>query len=62
MIIKDEYCTAREASVNWNVTIRMISMYCSAGEIPGAQKIGNMWLIPKTAQKPVDRRYKVSRE
>lgn len=30
------------------------------GCIPGAEKMGRVWLIPKKATKPVDKRYKES--
>nr|WP_320962496.1 DNA-binding protein [Hungatella effluvii] len=34
---------------------------CTAGRIPGAMKMATIWLIPKTAQKPMDGRRKESR-
>ena len=60
MGMNHNYYTARELSVLWGVTVRMISHYCSNGEIPGAEKLGNMWVIPKNAKKPVDKRYKTN--
>ena len=48
----------KEASGKWGVTPRWINYSCSAGRIPGAVKMGTVWLIPKSAQKPKDGRRK----
>ena len=53
-----KFNTAKEMSEKWGVSVRMISNYCSEGKIPGSEKIGNMWIIPKNAQKPADHRFK----
>ena len=53
-----DYMTLKEASEKWGVTPRWINYYCSAGRIPGAVKMGTVWLIPKSAQKPKDGRRK----
>lgn len=50
--------TLKEASEKWNISARMINYYCSAGRIPGAEKKGTVWLIPKDAEKPIDGRRK----
>ena len=44
-----DYMTLKEASKIWGVTPRWINYYCSAGRIPGAEKMGTVWLIPKNA-------------
>lgn len=62
MSINQSFYTAKELSQLWGVTVRMISIYCTRGEIPGAEKVGSMWLIPKSAKKPVDRRLKSSKQ
>lgn len=46
----------------WGVTARWINYYCTAGRIPGAVKMATIWLIPKTAEKPIDGRTKEERE
>lgn len=51
-----EYISAREAAEQWGLTARMINYYCANGRIKGAQMIANVWLIPKDAVKPTDRR------
>ena len=53
-----DYITVKEASEKWGVTPRRINYYCAGDRIPGAVKIATIWLIPKDAEKPIDRRYK----
>lgn len=53
-----DYMTLKEASEKWGVSVRQINYYCAAGRIPGAVKMAGVWLIPKEAQKPLDKRYK----
>lgn len=57
-----DYMTLKEAGEKWGVTPRWINYYCSAGRIPGAVKMRTVWLIPKSAQKPVDGRTKQGKE
>ena len=56
-----DYMTLKEASEKWGVTPRRINYLCAAGRIPGAIKMATIWLIPKDAQKPADKRYKNSK-
>ena len=56
-----DYMTLKEASEKWDVTPRRINYYCAAGRIGGAIKIATIWLIPKGAEKPADKRYKISK-
>ena len=51
-----------EAAVKWGISERWVQKLCEAGRIPGVSKIGYMWLIPKDAEKPVDKRLKSNRE
>lgn len=53
-----DYMTLKEASEKWGVTTRWINYLCTAGCIPGAVKMGTVWLIPKGSDKPADRRRK----
>lgn len=53
-----DYMTLKEASEKWGVTPRRINYLCASGRIPGAVKMATIWLIPKDAQKPQDKRYK----
>lgn len=53
-----DYITIKEASENWGVGTRIITVYCVEGRIEGAVKKGHIWLIPKSALKPPDKRRK----
>ena len=57
-----DYMTLKEASQKWNVTPRQVNYLCAAGRIPGAMKVATIWLIPKTAEKPIDGRTKQGKE
>ena len=51
-----DYMTLREASEKWGVSSRQINYYCVEGRIPGAVKMAGVWLLPKAADKPADKR------
>jgi hypothetical protein len=51
-----EYMTAQEAAKKWGITKRRVQILCVEKRIEGAQRLGNMWVIPHGAQKPVDAR------
>ena len=51
-----DYCTVKEIAKKWGISSRMVSIYCKEKRIPGAFKMGNMWLIPQNACKPFDLR------
>ena len=36
---------------------RRVAALCSDGRIPNAQRVGNMWVIPSEAEKPIDGRH-----
>lgn len=55
-----DYMTLKEASKKWGVSSRQVNYYCVEGRIPGAVKIAGVWLLPKEAAKPMDRRYVLS--
>ena len=52
-----DYLTAVETAKKWNVSSRMIAYYCENGRIKGAVKKGKSWLVPASAEKPVDKRH-----
>ena len=51
-----EYMSAQEASIKWGISKRRVQLLCSIGRIKGVTRVGNMWVIPKDAQKPGDAR------
>ena len=56
-----EYMTLKETAEKWGVTPRRVNYSCAGGRIPGAVKMATIWLIPKDAEKPADRRLKKSK-
>lgn len=51
-----EYLSAKEVAEKWNISRRRVQLLCEEGRIQGAFKISNVWVIPKDAPKPEDRR------
>ncbi len=51
-----EVMSAREAAYKWGISQRRVAFLCSENRIANAQMLGNMWLIPIDAQKPIDAR------
>ncbi len=50
------FISAKEAADKWNISQRRVAVLCSENRIAGATMIGNMWIIPKDASKPIDKR------
>lgn len=53
-----QYMSAKEAAEKWNISQRRVSILCSESRIPNVAMLGNMWLIPRSAEKPIDARMK----
>lgn len=51
-----DFLTVKEMAEKWNITSRMVTVYCQTGRIPGAIKKGNLWLVPIDSEKPLDKR------
>lgn len=51
-----EYMSAREAADKWGISQRRVAVLCSENRIENATMIGNMWIVPATAEKPIDAR------
>ncbi|MCL2250031.1 MAG: Dam family site-specific DNA-(adenine-N6)-methyltransferase [Oscillospiraceae bacterium] len=51
-----EYISAKEAATLWGISQRRVAVLCSEGRIEGAAFMGNMWLVPTSADKPIDAR------
>ena len=50
------FISAKEASEKWNISQRRVSLLCSENRVDGAMMVGNMWIIPSNAEKPIDKR------
>ncbi|MCM1297475.1 MAG: DNA adenine methylase [Muribaculaceae bacterium] len=48
--------SAKEAAEKWKISQRRVSVLCSENRIGGAMMVGNMWIIPSNAEKPIDKR------
>ena len=51
----------KKAREKWGVTTRWVSYYCVGSRILGAVKMAGVWLIPKDAEKPLDKRCKANK-
>lgn len=51
-----EYISAREAAYKWGISQRRVAVLCSENRIAEATMVGNMWIIPSNAEKPIDAR------
>ncbi len=51
-----EYINIKQAAEAWQISPRLAQRLCTEGRVPGAQKFGNNWAIPKGAPKPSDLR------
>ena len=54
------YLSVKQAAEKWGMTPRRVQVLCNQGRIDGAQRVGNVWTIPETAEKPDDARKKVN--
>lgn len=51
-----KFLTTQEAAEKWGICRRRVTVYLNEGRIKGAERKGNMWLIPENAKKPEDPR------
>ena len=58
MTNKTRMISARDAALRWNISERRVTALCRSGQIAGARKEHNRWVIPADAPKPVDHRIK----
>lgn len=48
--------SAREAADKWGISQRRVAVLCSENRIANAEMVGNMWVMPSNAKKPIDAR------
>jgi hypothetical protein len=53
-----EYMTVQEAARLWELSERRVQKLCEGHRIEGVVRLSRVWLIPKDANKPADRRLK----
>lgn len=51
-----EFKTANEIARAWGVSARWVAMCARGGRIPGAAKVGKIWLLPADARRPTGER------
>ena len=56
-----EYLNITETAEKWGISPRRLQTLCANGKVKGATRFGKAWMIPKTAQKPIDGRTKASK-
>ncbi len=57
-----DYISAKEAAEKWGITQRRVEALCLKGQVRGVERVGNMWLIPKETEKPIDGRTKAAKK
>ena len=57
-----EYMTTQEAAAVWGIKIRRVQALCERGQIESATRLGKIWVIPKSAPKPIDGRTKAAKK
>ena len=50
--------SAEVIAQRWNLSTRRVNQLCKNGEIIGAKKEGQSWIVPENAQRPIDKRKK----
>ena len=50
------FISSKEAAEKWEISQRRVAILCSENRIDGAMMVGNMWIIPSNAEKPIDKR------
>lgn len=53
-----EYISVSEAAKKWGISERRVQKLCEENRISGVERISRIWLIPRNAEKPTDKRYK----
>jgi len=57
-MLKNDYMTIADAAESWRLSVRQVQHLCRLGSVSGAVRFGRAWMIPKDAEKPLDRRIK----
>ena len=62
ILMNVEFMTANQAAKKWDITQRRVQILCTKGRIDGVFKLGENWVIPANAQKPIDGRIRKEKE
>jgi len=50
-----DYITASEIATKWQILSRRVRKLCEEGRVEGALQKANLWLIPSSTPKPLER-------
>ena len=56
-----DYLKIEDVANNWGISTRRVQTLCAQGKIPGATRLGRDWMIPRSAEKPIDGRTRSAR-
>ena len=56
-----EYLSITETAEKWGISPRRLQRLCADKKVEGATRFGKVWMIPKSAKKPVDGRTKLGK-
>jgi hypothetical protein len=51
-----EWITVKETSGLWGISKRRVQILCDSGKVNSAERLGNLWVIPKGTPKQPDGR------
>lgn len=54
--MEGNYRSVKDVAEEWGLTVRRVQMLCTSGKLPGAKKVGNLWMIPEGTVRPQDNR------
>lgn len=57
-----DFISQKEAAEKWGISPQTVAALCNEKKIMGAHAIGNMWIIPKDAKKPIDMRRLINKK
>ena len=57
-----DWITTKVAAELWGITTRRVQILCDSGKVKGVRRLGDIWVIPKGTQKPIDGQTKAARK
>lgn len=57
-----EYMTVQGAAKLWELSERRVQKLCEGNRIENVVRLSRVWLIPKSAKKPGDERFKNNKD
>ncbi len=57
-----DWVTVKDIAIIWEITTRRAQYLCANGKVKGAQKLGDIWVVPKGTKKPIDGRTRAAKK